>query len=56
MRAYRAGLVAFALIFIGIGLAMVVVTARSGGGIGYFFGSLFLAAGAGRLFLLRARR
>ncbi len=56
MKAYRAGLVVFALAFIGIGLALVAVTASHGGGIGYLFGALFLAAGAGRLFLLRARR
>ena len=55
MRAYRAGLVLFALAFIGIGIALVVVTAVRGGGIGYLLGVLFVAAGAGRLYVLSRR-
>jgi hypothetical protein len=55
VRAYRAGLVLFALAFIGIGIALVVVTAVRGGGIGYLLGALFVAAGAGRLFVLLRR-
>jgi hypothetical protein len=52
VRAYRAGLVLFALAFIGIGIALVVVTAVRGGGVGYLLGVLFVAAGAGRLYVL----
>jgi hypothetical protein len=55
VRAYRAGLVLFALAFIGIGIALVVVTAVRGGGIGYLLGVLFVAAGAGRLYVLSRR-
>jgi hypothetical protein len=55
MSFYRGGLTVFALAFIGIGIALVVVTARNGGGIGYLLGALFVAAGAARLYLLRRR-
>lgn len=55
MSFYRAGLALFALAFIGIGVALVVVTARHGGGIGYLLGALFVAAGTARLYLLRRR-
>lgn len=55
MRFYRGGLALFALVFIGIGVALLVVTARHGGGIGYLLGTLFVAAGAARLYLLRRR-
>jgi hypothetical protein len=55
VRAYRAGLVLFALAFIGIGIALVVVTAVRGGGIGYLLGLLFVGAGAGRLYVLARR-
>jgi hypothetical protein len=55
VNVYRGGIVAFALIFVAIGVAMIVVTAVHGGGIGYLLGLLFVAAGAGRLFLLRGR-
>ena len=53
MRFYRGGLVLFAVAFIGIGIALVVVTAVRGGGIGYVIGALFVAAGVGRLYVLR---
>ena len=57
MRAYRYGIAVFAVVFIGIGVAFVVVTAaRNGGAFGYFMVGLFLALGAGRLYLLRGRR
>ena len=46
----------FALAFIAIGLALVVVTAVHGGGVvGFVLGALFVAAGAGRLYLLLNR-
>jgi hypothetical protein len=52
---YRAGLTLFALAFVAIGVALIVVTATHGNGIGYLLGALFVAAGAGRLYLLRRR-
>jgi hypothetical protein len=52
---YRAGLTLFALAFIAIGVALLVVTATHGNGIGYLLGALFIAAGAARLYLLRRR-
>lgn len=57
MKAYRLGIAIFAVTFIGIGVALVVVTSLHGGGLfGYLIGVLFVALGAGRLYLLRARR
>ena len=53
MRLYRGGVVLFAVAFIGIGIALLVVTAVRGGGIGYLLGVLFIAAGAGRLYVVR---
>ena len=41
---------------IGIGIAILVQTARHGGGLGYLIGVLFVALGAGRLYLLRRRQ
>ncbi len=55
MRAYRAGVAALALVFVGIGVALLAVTAARGGGIGYLLGALFIAAGTARLYLLRRR-
>jgi hypothetical protein len=55
VRAYRAGLILFSFVFVGIGVALLVVTAVRGGGIGYLLGVLFLAAGAGRLYVLTRR-
>ena len=56
MRAYRYAVVALALAFVGIGFALLIVTAVHGGGIvGFLLGALFVAAGAGRLALLRRR-
>jgi hypothetical protein len=53
---YRAGTALFGVAFIGIGLALLVVTAVHGGGVvGFLLGVLFIAAGAGRLYLLRLR-
>jgi hypothetical protein len=54
---YRGGIVVFAVAFIGIGIALLVVTAvRGGGAFGYLVGVLFAALGVGRLYLLRSRR
>jgi hypothetical protein len=43
-----------ALLFVGIGIALLVVTAAHGGGVlGFLLGFLFVALGVGRLTLLR---
>jgi hypothetical protein len=46
----------FGIVAIGLGIAIIVQTARLGGGVGYVIGLLFAALGAGRLYLLRQRR
>jgi hypothetical protein len=57
MRFYRFGIFGFALVFIGIGIALLVVTTvRGGAAFGYLMGILFVALGIGRLYLLRSRR
>jgi hypothetical protein len=54
---YRSSIAVFGVVFVGIGIALVVVTAIHGGGaVGYLIGVLFVALGLGRLYLLRARR
>jgi hypothetical protein len=54
---YRGATALFALAFLGIGIALLVVTAARGGGlVGYLLGVLFIALGVGRLYLLRTRR
>jgi hypothetical protein len=56
VKAYRYGIAAFAVVFVGIGIALVAVTAaRGGGAFGYLIGILFVALGLGRLYLLRRR-
>jgi hypothetical protein len=53
---YRGATALFALTFLGIGIALIVVTAARGGGlVGYLLGVLFTALGIGRLYLLRTR-
>jgi hypothetical protein len=57
MSFYRRGIAFFGVVFIGIGIALVIVTAVNGGAaFGYLVGVLFVALGLGRLYLLRARR
>ena len=57
MKLYRYGLATFAVTFVGIGIALIVVTALHGSGaFGYLIGPLFIALGLGRLYLLRRRR
>jgi hypothetical protein len=54
---YRGGIAVFGVTFVGIGIALLAVTvARGGAAFGYLVGVLFVALGAGRLYLLRARR
>jgi len=46
----------FALVMLGLGVALLAVTAAHGGGqVGYLLGALFVGAGAGRLYLARRR-
>ena len=52
-RAYRAGVVVFAVLAIGLGVAITVVTAVRGGGVGLLIGPLFVLLGLGRLYLVR---
>lgn len=57
VKVYRYGLVVLAFVFVGIGIALLAVTAaRGGGSFGYLLGVLFVALGIGRLYLLRTRR
>jgi hypothetical protein len=57
LNLYRGATALFALAFLGIGIALLVVTAANGGGVvGYLLGLLFVALGIGRLYLLRLRK
>jgi hypothetical protein len=40
---------------IGLGVTMVAITVARGGGVGILLGALFIAAGAGRLYILRRK-
>jgi hypothetical protein len=54
---YRAVVGALALLFVGIGIALLTVTAAHGGGVvGFLLGAMFVALGIGRLTLLRRGR
>ena len=54
MKAYAGAVTLFALAFVGIGVALLAVTAANGGGLlGFVLGGLFIALGVGRLTLLR---
>jgi hypothetical protein len=51
---HRRSIVVFALISIGLGIALLAETVAIGGGsVGYVLGVLFVALGCGRLYLLR---
>jgi hypothetical protein len=51
---HRRATAVFALAFVGIGIALLAVTAANGGGVlGFLLGALFIALGVGRLRLLR---
>ena len=53
MRLYRGAVLLLAVLFIGIGVALLVVTTAEGGGVlGYLLGALFIGLGAGRITLL----
>jgi hypothetical protein len=54
MRLYRWTVAALAVTFVGLGIALLAVTAAHGGGVlGFLLGGLFVALGVGRLTLLR---
>ncbi|HKP10147.1 MAG TPA: hypothetical protein VJT76_05380 [Gaiella sp.] len=54
MRLYRGAVAVLAVMFVGIGVALLAVTAAHGGGVlGFVLGGLFIALGVGRLTLLR---
>jgi hypothetical protein len=55
VRFYRAGTLVLSLAFVGIGFALLVVTAVHGGGTGFLLGALFIIAGTARIYLLRRR-
>ena len=56
MKWYRAAVVVFSVVFVGIGTALLVVTAAAGGGVlGYLLGGLFIALGVARITLERGR-
>jgi hypothetical protein len=56
VKVYRYAATVFAVVFIGLGFALLVKTAWQGGGqTGFVVGALFVALGAGRLALLRRR-
>jgi TRAP-type mannitol/chloroaromatic compound transport system permease large subunit len=51
---YRTVVALLALLFVGLGIAMLAVTAAHGGGVlGFVLGAMFVALGVGRLTLLR---
>jgi hypothetical protein len=53
---YQRSTLAFGVISIGLGIALVAETAsRGGGSVGYLLGVLFVGLGIGRLYLLRRR-
>jgi hypothetical protein len=56
VKAHRTSIAVLSAIFVVLGFAILVQTARAGGGIGFVFGALFIALGTGRLWLLRAKR
>ena len=57
MRAYSVAIVVFALLFVGVGVALLVRTAAAGGGlVGYVLGALFIALGVARFVIERKRR
>jgi hypothetical protein len=54
MKLYATAVLVLALVFVGIGFALLAVTAANGGGVlGFVLGALFVALGVGRITLLR---
>jgi uncharacterized membrane protein HdeD (DUF308 family) len=55
MKTYRVLVAVFGVVAIVIGIALIVRTKIEGGGVGIVLGLLFVALGAGRLYLLRRK-
>lgn len=56
MSWYSRSIVVFSIVFVGIGIALLVVTAVHGGGVvGFVLGGLFVALGVARIQLERKR-
>ena len=53
---YDSTVLVISLLFAGIGVALIIQTARYGGGVGYVLGILFLGLGLGRIYLRSKRR
>jgi hypothetical protein len=54
VKLYATAVLVLALVFVGIGIALLAVTAANGGGVlGFVLGGLFVALGVGRITLLR---
>ena len=57
MKVYSWAVVAFSIVFIALGIALLVRTTAEGGGVvGFLLGGLFIALGVGRLTVERRRR
>jgi len=54
-RNYAYTVLLLSCLFVGVGVGLIVQTARLGGGLGYLIGVLFIALGVGRLYLQRRR-
>jgi hypothetical protein len=52
---YRQMTTLTAVVMVTLGIAMIAVTLLHGFGVGIILGLLFIAAGAGRLYMLRGR-
>jgi hypothetical protein len=56
VRWYRRAVFVFSVVFVGIGIALLVVTAARGGGVvGFVLGGLFVALGVARITIERQR-
>ena len=56
MRLYSWSVVAFSVVFVAIGIALLARTAAEGGGVvGFLLGALFIVLGVARLTLERRR-
>jgi hypothetical protein len=53
---YDTTVLVISLLFVGIGVGLLVQTARLGGGVGYLIGVLFVGLGLGRIYLRSKRR
>ena len=54
-RSHRTAILVISCLFVGIGIGLIVQTARLGGGLGYAIGVLFIVLGIGRFYIQRKR-